>query len=167
MSGGGIGHWVLGIGSWSRTTEMTQVSIANASANSSVWERCFRWLLPLFIAVCGCGHRSGPTGSTEHVFRVPLDISLISLDPALVSDTWSIGALGNTFEGLVAMGEDNQVHPCLATSWKVSNDGRHYVFSLRSGVKFQGGRVLRAEDVKASLERACSKQLAAPLALEF
>src|SRR5579862_3641737 len=124
-------------------------------------------VLPLFLLIAGCGHKPTPSSTTGNVFRVPLDISLVSLDPALVSDTWSIGVMRNSFEGLVSMGEDNQIHPCLATSWKVSADGRAYTFSLRRDVVFHSGRPFRAEDVKKSFERACSKALGAPLASEF
>ena len=44
------------------------------------------------------------------------------------------------------------VHPDLATSWEVSEDGLTYTFHLRDDVRFHDGEQLTAEDVKYSLE---------------
>lgn len=48
-------------------------------------------------------------------------------------------------------GDDLQ--PALASSWKVSPDGKTYTFTLRSGVLFSDGSPLTADDVKWSLDR--------------
>ncbi|HWA82736.1 MAG TPA: ABC transporter substrate-binding protein, partial [Fimbriimonadaceae bacterium] len=98
---------------------------------------------------------------------MPIDVALVSLDPALVSDNQSIDAIQNTFEGLVASGEDNRIHPCLASSWEISPDGKTYTFHLLRGALFQNGREFVADDVRKSLERACGRTLAAPLASDF
>jgi peptide/nickel transport system substrate-binding protein len=45
-----------------------------------------------------------------------------------------------------------EVVPALAHSWKISKDGKEYVFSLRKGLRFHGGQPLTAEDVKWSME---------------
>lgn len=129
-----------------------------------------RSAFPVVVAflLSGCSHSDfSKTKSAGNTFRAPLDVTLMSLDPALVSDNWSIDTIQNTFEGLVAMGEDNQIHPCLAESWEISKDGKNYLFHLKSGVVFQNGRPVHAEDVRKSLERACSKALAAPLAADY
>ena len=44
------------------------------------------------------------------------------------------------------------IHPDLATSWEVSDDGLTYTFHLRNDVRFHDGEPLTAEDVKYSLE---------------
>ena len=44
------------------------------------------------------------------------------------------------------------IHPDLATSWDVSDDGLTYTFHLRDDVRFHDGEPLTAEDVKYSLE---------------
>jgi len=43
--------------------------------------------------------------------------------------------------------------PSLATSWRVSPDGRTYEFKIRQGVKFHNGDPLTAEDVKFTFGR--------------
>jgi oligopeptide transport system substrate-binding protein len=126
-------------------------------------------LIALLIAcLAGCGPSSSSSKeSSANIFRVPLDIPPTSLDPAFVSDVWSIDTMQNSFEGLVVTGEDNEVHPGLADKWDISTDGRVYTFHLKSGVKFHNGRELKAQDVKDSLERACSRELASPLAANY
>lgn len=65
------------------------------------------------------------------------------------------------------MGEDNQIHPCLAESWELSNDGKTYTFHLRRNVKFHDGKTLEARDVKKSLERSCGRALNAPMSSDY
>ena len=60
----------------------------------------------------------------------------------------------NVFEGLTSIGPDGSVRPGLAESWDVTEDGKVYVFKLRSGVKFHDGTNFEATDVKFSLDRA-------------
>jgi len=42
--------------------------------------------------------------------------------------------------------------PALASSWKVSKDGKEFVFKIRPGVKWQDGQPLTADDVKFSFD---------------
>jgi peptide/nickel transport system substrate-binding protein len=76
------------------------------------------------------------------------------IDPALVSHTMSRTFVRNVYETLVyyKLGTTNIV-PVLATSWKVSSDGRVYTFQLRKGVKFQNGAAFTSADVKATIDR--------------
>lgn len=60
----------------------------------------------------------------------------------------------NVFEGLTRIDRDGKVKPALASSWEISDDGKTYVFRLRSGVTFHDGTTFSASDVKFSLERA-------------
>lgn len=60
----------------------------------------------------------------------------------------------NVFEGLTRIDRDGKVKPALASSWEISEDGKTYVFRLRSGVTFHDGTTFSASDVKFSLERA-------------
>ena len=60
----------------------------------------------------------------------------------------------NVFEGLTRFNADGSVSPSLAASWDIENNGKTYIFNLRSGVKFHDGTEMDANDVKFSLDRA-------------
>jgi peptide/nickel transport system substrate-binding protein len=57
------------------------------------------------------------------------------------------------YDGLVRVGPDLQIVPALADRWKISADGRGYIFHIRSGVKFHDGKPLSVSDVRASINR--------------
>src|SRR2546428_3616480 len=78
-----------------------------------------------------------------------------SLDPARTIETTSEMVNHATYDSLVTFdGEDLKTpKPSLATSWRVSSDGKTYTFVLRQGVKFSSGNPLTATDVKWSLDR--------------
>jgi peptide/nickel transport system substrate-binding protein len=57
------------------------------------------------------------------------------------------------YQGLIRAELDGSILPVLATSWKASDDGKVYEFTLRDGVKFSDGSPMAADDVVASFER--------------
>lgn len=76
------------------------------------------------------------------------------LDPAYVDDGESAKVMVNVYEGLVKYKADStEIEPCLATEWKISDDGKEYTFTLRQGVKFHDGTPFNADAVKYSIER--------------
>ena len=60
----------------------------------------------------------------------------------------------NVFEGLTRINRNGEVKPALAESWDVSEDGKTYIFNLRTDAKYHDGTDFDAEDVKFSLDRA-------------
>ena len=65
--------------------------------------------------------------------------------------------LENWGEFLLSRETSGKVVPGLATSWKVSPDGKRIDFTLRKGVKFHSGDLFTAKDVLFSWERAREK----------
>ena len=61
--------------------------------------------------------------------------------------------LYNVYEGLVKLDKAGKIKPLLAQSWTISKNGRVYTFTLHSGVRFQNGDPLTADDVVFSFER--------------
>lgn len=77
-----------------------------------------------------------------------------TLDPALLQDDNSARVTVNIFEGLVKFKPGTtEIQPCLAESWRVSPDGREWVFYLRKNVRFHDGTPFNAEAVRFSIER--------------
>jgi len=78
-----------------------------------------------------------------------------TLDPGQAYDTQSYEFLQNIYETLVTYkGKSvSELEPLLATSWKISGDGKTYTFTLRKGVKFQNGDDMTCADAEYTLRR--------------
>ncbi len=55
--------------------------------------------------------------------------------------------LENLSEGLVHMGEDGVVTPAIASSWKISDSGKVYSFTLRKNIHFTDGTLLTSKEI--------------------
>ncbi len=92
---------------------------------------------------------------TNFIFVRPQEI--VSLDPALVTESQSGFIIRNVYSRLVDIAYDGtSVEPDLAESWEVSDDGMVYTFHLRPDVKFHDGSTLAASDVVYSINRFLS-----------
>jgi len=89
-------------------------------------------------------------GRTELVISQGGDIT--HLDPHLATTTTNVTVTFNLFDHLVSRHHDGQLHPALATGWKLVNPTL-WEFKLRPGVRFHNGDPLSAADVKFSIER--------------
>ncbi|MDD2982048.1 MAG: ABC transporter substrate-binding protein [Crocinitomicaceae bacterium] len=88
-----------------------------------------------------------------------------SLFPLAIETVYQQRLSNQIFETLLKFNNDgNQIIPSLCESYKIENEGKTYTFKIRKNVYFQDnpcfangkGRLLTAEDVKFSLEFACS-----------
>ncbi|MBN2395443.1 MAG: ABC transporter substrate-binding protein [Candidatus Atribacteria bacterium] len=88
------------------------------------------------------------------VFAISVDVD--ELDPG---NTMIGQVVDNIFEGLVKFSTGScAIEPCLATSWKISEDGKEIIFYLRKGVKFHDGTEFDADAVIFSLKRQYDPQ---------
>lgn len=78
--------------------------------------------------------------------------TLNALDPYSLNETFTLGMLGNVFEGLTKRDKDLKIIPGLAESWETI-DPLHWRFHLRRGVKYSNGADFNADDVIFSAER--------------
>ena len=74
-------------------------------------------------------------------------------DPHVAAAVVDLEPIAHIFEGLVAMGEDYEAKPTLASKVDISPDARTFTFALRRGVKFHNGKELTSADVLASFQR--------------
>lgn len=87
-----------------------------------------------------------------------------SLTPTSSADLYSMRIVSQIFEPLLKIDpETSKVVPGIAESYKVSDDATVYTFTIRKGIKFHADdcfkgkeHELNAEDVKFSLDLACS-----------
>lgn len=92
----------------------------------------------------------------ETTFKYAFQGSLKSLDPYSLNETFTLGTLGNVYEGLTRRGPELEIQPALAESWEIVDDKR-WRFKLRQGVKFHNGNDFNADDVIFSAERIKSE----------
>jgi oligopeptide transport system substrate-binding protein len=92
-------------------------------------------------------------GAAEGVYRRPLGHDPKTLDPARVSDIYSLSVSQQIFDGLVQYDNALTIVPALAEFWRASRDGLVWTFNLRPGVKFHHGREVNADDVVYSFTR--------------
>ncbi len=78
------------------------------------------------------------------------------LDPYSLNETFTLGTLGNVYEGLTRRGPELDIQPALAESWEIVEPTR-WRFHLRKGVKFHNGNDFTADDVVFSADRVRSE----------
>jgi peptide/nickel transport system substrate-binding protein len=57
------------------------------------------------------------------------------------------------YDSLLAMDTEFRIYPWLATAWRLSEDQKSYIFTLRKDVKFHDGTPFNAEAVKFTFDR--------------
>jgi Bacterial extracellular solute-binding proteins, family 5 Middle len=78
--------------------------------------------------------------------HIALQGDLNALDPYTLNEGFTLGALGNVYEGLTKRDKDLKIIPGLAERWKII-DPLKWRSYLRTGVKFQNGEDFTADDV--------------------
>src|SRR4029450_9421305 len=88
--------------------------------------------------------------------NVMVPIETAHHDPArTTSPSYIIYLVADT---LVSLGYDlKTIHPLLARSWTISEDGKTYTFKLRDDVTFCSGKKFTAADVVYSVKRVVDK----------
>ncbi len=67
----------------------------------------------------------------------PISEDPACLDPQIAESSEEILITRNCMEGIVRMGADGEILPGVADSWKISSDGKKYVFHIRKGAMWQ------------------------------
>jgi oligopeptide transport system substrate-binding protein len=76
-----------------------------------------------------------------------------SLDPHKTSTVYEAHILRDLFEGLVMQDAKANLIPGAAESWKVSDDGKVYTFTMRKGAVWSNGDPVTADDFVYSFRR--------------
>ncbi|AJI48062.1 peptide ABC transporter substrate-binding protein [Francisella philomiragia] len=81
-----------------------------------------------------------------------------SIDPQQSSDNSSSRVIEDIFEGLVDYNQKSEVIPTGASSWKISKDGKTYIFYLRKNAKWTNGDPVTADDYVYSYRRSVTPE---------
>src|SRR5438067_7256422 len=86
-----------------------------------------------------------------------------TLSPVLALDNPSRDVIWRMMADLVHINrESQQTEPALATSWKISPDGRRYTLKLRRGIRFSDGQPFDADDVVFSFQVYMDEKVGSP-----
>jgi peptide/nickel transport system substrate-binding protein len=101
-------------------------------------------------------------GSASHDLIIGFGGDATSLDPVIATDGQSYEAEWPIFDSLVTLTPDLKPAPGLAQSWEISQDGLHYTFHLRPGVKWQDGQPFTAADVVFTIDQILNPKVNTP-----
>jgi peptide/nickel transport system substrate-binding protein len=111
-------------------------------------------LVTALSALAACGSDGdGDGGSSGGTLTFALDSSPDNLDPNSSSSAVNAEVMRQVFDSLVHRTKDGEYEPWLASSWKISDDGRTYTFQLRDDVKFHDGTPFDAAAVCVNFDR--------------
>ncbi|WP_281684260.1 ABC transporter substrate-binding protein [Thalassobaculum salexigens] len=112
-----------------------------------------KWLAAGAIALAAAVPLS-TTASAQSSVTVMRQIDTDRYDPHTSTARSTAEIMFMVGDTLVALGPDMKtIHPLLAKSWEVSEDGKLYTFHLRDDVTFCSGKKFTAADVKATIDR--------------
>ena len=110
-------------------------------------------LSPLALGVSAAALLAGAAMAKDDL-TIAIQLEPPHLDPTSAAAGAIDSVLySNVFEGLTRFDSAGAVIPGLAKSWKISEDGLTYTFTLNENVTFHDGTTMDAEDVKFSLDR--------------
>ena len=117
------------------------------------------------LAACGgsSSSKSSPSKKTLN-WMVASEIPTMALSKA--TDSTSFNQLSNTMEGLYRLGKGSKLEKGLATSEKVSKDGKTYTYTLRKS-KWSDGSELTAKDFVYSWQRTVNPKTASQYSYLF
>ncbi len=91
--------------------------------------------LLIFITLNSCDTKN--SSNKDHlVFRYNEYKNINTLDPAFAKDNSTIWACNQLFNGLVQLDDSLNIKPDIAKSWKVSDDAKTYLFTIKKNVFF-------------------------------
>ena len=122
------------------------------------WDwQVYRMILLAAVLVLGGATASAVTaGAARDALVYTHEVPIVELDPLAgyvnAPSPYEAGLL--LYDNLVRFDESLNIIPALATSWRVSGDGRTWTFNLRQGVQFHDGTPFNAEAVQFNIRRS-------------
>ncbi len=130
----------------------------------------FLFILFMTFGLVGCDEENPPKVQENiikpqigGIYRSTFSDNYIILDPGRVREANSNEICRQLYDGLVEFSASDTIDPCIAESWKISDNKLVYTFKLRKDVRFHdtvngiktknGGRLLSAEDVLFTFKR--------------
>ncbi|MPW12223.1 peptide ABC transporter substrate-binding protein [Lactobacillus delbrueckii] len=117
--------------------------------------------------LAACGSNSSKESSSSKKTLNWMDLAEIpTMDLSKATDAASFNQISNTMEGLYRLGKNSKLEKALATSEKVSKDGKTYTYTLRKS-KWSDGSELTAKDFVYSWRRTVDPKTASQYSYLF
>lgn len=100
-----------------------------------------------FFGACG---NSAHTHPGKQIFHYNDAAGIVNLDPAFARDQAHIWVCNQLYNGLVKLDDSLHIKPSIARSWKISKDGKTYIFILRNDVFFHDDPVFKGKKRKVT-----------------
>ncbi|MCD7975239.1 MAG: ABC transporter substrate-binding protein [Phascolarctobacterium sp.] len=120
----------------------------------------------LALAVAGCGGGVDKKQAAKDTFKFGMTNFDDSLEPTENYFGWSVMRYG-LGECLSKFDKQMKTVPCLAESWKVSDDKLTWTFKIRDNVVYSNGNKVTGEAAKKSIERTFAKSARAKAIFEY
>ncbi|MCD5466618.1 peptide ABC transporter substrate-binding protein [Lactobacillus delbrueckii subsp. bulgaricus] len=117
------------------------------------------------LAACG-SNSSKESSSSKKTLNWTDSAEIPTMDLSKATDAASFNQLSNTMEGLYRLGKNSKLEKALATSEKVSKDGKTYTYTLRKS-KWSDGSELTAKDFVYSWRRIVDPKTASQYSYLF
>jgi peptide/nickel transport system substrate-binding protein len=129
--------------------------------------------ISLLLCFSSCSDEPEKKQDQRTVFKYNEMGGITSLDPAAARTFENIWAVGQLYNGLVAMSDSLSVEPAIAKSWEISPDGKNYTFHLAGNVFFHDneyfsegkGRKVSAEDFVYTFNRLLDPKISSATSL--
>lgn len=124
-------------------------------------------ILTAALALMACGGNSSSSSSNKKELNWEESAEIPTMDLSKATDSASFTQLINTMEGLYRAKSDGSQEKAMATSEKVSKDGKTYTFTLRKDNKWSNGDPVTAQDFVYSWRRTVDPKTASQYAYLF
>lgn len=107
------------------------------------------------------------TEVSDSVLRIGEINKITGFDPLFALNPASQRVIQLVYEGLIALDDQDEIQPAIATDWEISDDSLVYTFHLNRSAYFHNdqsfgsgiGRRVRASDFKQAFERMTSRDV--------
>ena len=128
--------------------------------------------LAVTVTICagifaGCGGASEGEKDASKPLVYNIGDIVETIDPALNTSVDGSTIIGNAFEGLMRLDENDKAIPGVAESYEISKDQKTYTFKLRKDAKWSDGKPVTAKDFQYAWLRCLNKDTAAEYAYQM
>ena len=116
--------------------------------------------------LAACGGNSSSSSSSKKSINWMVASEIPTMDLSKATDATSFNQISNTMEGLYRLGPNSKLEKALATSEKVSKDGKTYTYTLRKS-KWSDGSEVTAKDFVYSWQRTVNPKTASQYSYLF